>query len=74
MDQRRGGRACPGVHDKARGLFDDREIAILENDVQRDVLGFKSGRLRSREIHLDGLIAAHSVPRLFRTAFNADRS
>jgi len=62
------------VHDKTGGLFDHREILVLEVDLDRDVLRPKWGLLQRLQIDLDDLRAPNPVTGFFVAAFDVDRS
>jgi hypothetical protein len=42
------------VHDHAGGLFHNQQVIVLEDDLQRDILGFIMGRGRGGNLHLIG--------------------
>jgi hypothetical protein len=43
VDQRTTFGAARGVDDEAGRLVDDDEVLVLEDDVERDVFGFRQG-------------------------------
>ena len=48
VDQRAGRVARARVHDHARGLVDDDEVAVLVEHAQRQLLGLRDGGARAR--------------------------
>ena len=54
-----GPNARPSVHNHACGLIDDRDVVILEHDLEFDVLRLSSQGRRLDWLSIDGLACAH---------------
>src|SRR6185436_12899486 len=65
---------CAGVHNESGGLFNYREILVLEVDLDRDLLRPKWGLLQRLQIDLDGLRDPNPITGFFVAAFDVDRS
>ena len=55
IHERAAGVAGGRVHDEVRRLVDDDEVGVLVDDVERDGLGGRLGRLRLRHHHAEGV-------------------
>ena len=58
VDQRAGPVAGAGMHDQPGRLVDDDQLVILVEDVERDVLALRLGRLRLGQLDGDCLAGA----------------
>ena len=64
IDQRSGPVAGRGMNDEIAGFVDDDDVLVLVNDVERDGLGRRLGRLGRRNVEPDGGAAIDAVVRI----------
>ncbi len=55
VDQCSAGMSGGRVHDEVRRLIDDDDVGVLVDDIERDGLGGRLGRLRFRHLYREGV-------------------
>src|SRR5207237_7809241 len=74
VHNRPAARSGPGMDHYPCRLFDDRQIFVLEIDLERHLLGCEWLRFKDAEINLDSLSAADLVSGFVTPAFDLDRT